>query len=197
MSRKSKADDEAGKKMNDQTNENVDEQSVEKASSRIRPDTSGKTRRQMLSDVRRRFERHMNHVLKYEDLRASPTARNPYGGLSRTEVKKRFARQPIHPLLRPLLDELKAWQRPAALKGIEHAVGSWGGPSARPYSLKKVAILEELYELRRQGMGAKKAAAVVAARCVGADGANSADQANREAAIYRLWLRRRRTAFSD
>jgi hypothetical protein len=196
MSRKSKADDKASKKMDDQTDENVDVQSVENASPRIRPDTSGKTRRQMLSVVQRRFERHMNLVLEYEDRRASPGVRNPYGGLSRAELKKRLARQPVHPLLRPRVEDLKVWQRTAALGGIADAVGSWGGPSARPYSPKTAAVLKRMYELRGQGLGPKQSAEVVASEGVGAAGANIADPAKRAAAIYRAWLRRRRTAFS-
>jgi len=163
----------------------------------VRRQSSNSSRRQARAEVQRRFQRHMNIVLRYQDLRAPPTTDNPYGGLSRAELKRRFARQPIPPLLRPLFDELKAWERTAALEGIACAVESWGGPSARPYSPKKAALLDEMYELRRQGMGAKKAAGVVAAGRVGSDGANSADHIKRAAAIYRLWLRRRRTAFSD
>ena len=53
-----------------------------KAGSRARPYASGKTRRQVRADVRRRYERYMRRLLEHENLLASPTDDNPYGGLS-------------------------------------------------------------------------------------------------------------------
>ena len=170
-----------------------------KAGSRARPYASGKTRRQVRVDVRGRYERYMRRLLEHEDRLASPTDDNPYGGLSRTQLEKRFARPRVHPLLQPLVDELKVWQRPAALEGIACAFETWGRPSTRrrPRSPETKAVLVRMYKLRRQGIGAKKAAEVVASERVGAAGASSADQAKCATAIYRLWLRRPRPALSD
>ena len=123
-------------------------------------------KRQLRRKAARRYRDDMRDWLDRADNAALPSAGNPYGGLDARGVA-RAARQGRK--LSAALEELPGFLRSAAEEGMADAVARHGKPRRRPGRRRRWwagvftrGPLERIDALVHQGMGPKKAAAVVA-----------------------------------
>ena len=147
-------------------------------------------KRQLRRKAARRYRDYMRDWLDRADNAALPSAGNPYGGLDARGVARAARRG--RKLFAPQLEELPGFLRSAAEEGIADAVARHGKLRRRPGRRRRWwagaftrGPLERIDALVHQGMGPKKAAAVVASELMTSRRVTSD-------ALYKTWLSRPR-----